>query len=155
MSGYLVIIQLPFISPKQRKKKNGVLLLTPIANAAPLHKLEITLYWSVTCIGHYIEQKVGQFGKKKQLELGSLCEYKYDTLKAMYLNKSLLEFYCIYVSKEEFPNLKTYTLWSSVFESTYQCKQFFSQLNITKSRYRTKLEDKDLSYPLRVAAWLV
>ena len=42
-----------------------------------------------------------------------------DSLKAMYLNKPLLEFYRVYVSKEEFPK------WSSVFGSTYLCEQFF------------------------------
>ena len=42
------------------------------------------------------------------------------TLKAMYLNKPLLEFFRVYVSKEEFPNLRASALkWSSVFGSTY------------------------------------
>ena len=39
-----------------------------------------------------------------------------ETLKAMYLNKPLLEFHCVYVSKEEFSHFRAYTLkWSSVF----------------------------------------
>ena len=42
-----------------------------------------------------------------------------DTLKAMYLNKPLLKFYCVYISKEEFPNLRASAfIWSSVFRST-------------------------------------
>ena len=34
---------------------DGVSFLPPIANAAPLHKYEVTLYWIFTCIGHHIE----------------------------------------------------------------------------------------------------
>ena len=84
-----------------------------------------------------------------QLELIKLLSD--DTLKAMYLNKTLLEFYCVYVSKEEFPNLRASALkWSSVFGSTYLC-QFFSKMNITKSRYRSRLTDENLSMWLRVA----
>ena len=75
-----------------------------------------------------------------------------DTLKAMYLNKPLLEFYRVHVSKEEFPNLRASALkWSSVFGSTYLCEQFFSKMNITKSRYRSRLTDENLSMRLRVA----
>ena len=70
----------------------------------------------------------------------------------MYLNKPLLEFYCVHVSKEEFPNLRASALkWSSVFGSTYICEQFFSKMNITKSRYRSRLTDENLSMQLRVA----
>ena len=39
-----------------------------------------------------------------QLELVKQSD---DTLKAMYLNKTLLEFYRVYVSKEEFPKLES------------------------------------------------
>ena len=85
-----------------------------------------------------------------QLELIKLLSG--DTLKAMYLNKPLLEFYRVYVSKEEFPNLRASALkWSSVFGSTYLCKQFFSKMNITESRYRSRLTDENLSMQLRVA----
>ena len=37
-----------------------------------------------------------------------------DTLKAMYRNKQLLEFYRVYVSKKDFPNLRAHNLkcWS-------------------------------------------
>ena len=74
------------------------------------------------------------------------------TLKAMYLNKPLLEFYRVHVSKEEFSNLRASALkWSSVFGSTYLCKQFFSKMNITKSPYRSRLTDENLSMRLRVA----
>ena len=75
-----------------------------------------------------------------------------DTLKAMYMNKPLLEFGRVYVSKKEFPNLRASALkWSSVFRSTYLCKQFFSKINITKSLYRSRLTDENLSMRLRVA----
>ena len=75
-----------------------------------------------------------------------------DSLKAMYLNKPLLEFYCVHVSKEEFPTLRASALkWSSVFGSTYLCEQFFSKMNITKSHYRSRLTDENLSMQLRVA----
>ena len=85
-----------------------------------------------------------------QIELIKLQSNK--TLKAIYLNKPLLEFYCVYVSKEEFPNLRASTLkWSSVFGSTYLCKQFFSKMNITKIRYRSRLTDQNFSKQLRVA----
>ena len=60
-----------------------------------------------------------------QIELIKLQSDK--TLKTMYLNKPLLEFYRDYVSKEKFPNLRASSLkWSSVFGSTYLCEQFFS-----------------------------
>ena len=79
-----------------------------------------------------------------------------DSLKAMYLNKPLLEFYHVHVSKEEFPNLRASALkWSSGFGSTYLCEQFFSKMNITKSRYRSRLTDENLSMQLRVATSLV
>ena len=69
----------------------------------------------------------------------------------MYMNKPLLEFYCVYVSKEEFPNLRASALkWSSVFRSTYLCQPFFSKMDITKSCYRSRLTDENLSM-LRVA----
>ena len=70
----------------------------------------------------------------------------------MSLNKPLLEFYCVHVSKEEFPNLRACALkWSSVFGSTYLSEQIFSKMNITKSRYRSRLTDENLSMRLRVA----
>ena len=67
-----------------------------------------------------------------------------DTLKAMYLNKPLLEFDRVYVSKEEFPNLRASTL-------TSLCEQFFSKMKIAKSRYRSRVADENLSMQLRVA----
>ena len=79
-----------------------------------------------------------------------------DNLKVMYQNKPLLKFYHVYLLKEEFLNLRAYTLkWSSVFGSPCQCKQFFSKLNITKSRYRSRLTDESLSMQLKVATLLV
>ena len=87
-----------------------------------------------------------------ELQLELIKVQSDDTLKAMYMNKPLLESYRVYVSKEEFPNLRASTLkWSSVFGSTYLCEQFFSKMNITKSRYRSRLTDENLSMQLRVA----
>jgi len=61
-----------------------------------------------------------------ELQLERIKLQSDDILKAMYLNKPLLEFYCVYVSKEEFPNLTASALkWLSVFGSTYLCEQFF------------------------------
>ena len=75
-----------------------------------------------------------------------------DTLKAMYLNKPVLEFYRVYVSKKTFPNMRPSALkWSSVFGSTYLCERFFSKMNIAKSRYRSRLTDENLNMQLRVA----
>ena len=75
-----------------------------------------------------------------------------DTLKAMYQNKSLLDSYRVYESKEELPNLRAHALkCSSVFGSTYLCEQFLSKMNIPKSRYRSKLTDENLRMQLRVA----
>ncbi|XP_077976074.1 general transcription factor II-I repeat domain-containing protein 2-like [Styela clava] len=85
-----------------------------------------------------------------QLELMKLQSD--DTLKAMYLNMPLLEFYRVYVSKKEFPNLRASALkWSSVFGSTYLCEQFFSKMKYTKSRYRSRLTDENLGLQLRVS----
>ena len=87
-----------------------------------------------------------------ELQLKLIKPQSDDTLKAMYLNKPLLEFYRVYVSKEEFPNLRASALkWSSVFGSTYLCEQFFSKINITKIRYRSRLTDENLSMQLRVS----
>ena len=70
----------------------------------------------------------------------------------MYLNKPLLEFYRLFVSKEEFPNLRASAFkWSSVFGSTYLFEQFFSKMNIAKSRCRSKVTDENVSVQLRVA----
>lgn len=75
-----------------------------------------------------------------------------EILKAMYINKPLLEFYRLHISEEEFPNLRASALkWSSIFGSTYLCEQFFSKMNITKSRYRSRLTDVNLSMQLRVS----
>ncbi|XP_076811806.1 general transcription factor II-I repeat domain-containing protein 2-like [Clavelina lepadiformis] len=91
-------------------------------------------------------------GAPSELQLELIKLQSDDALKAMYLNKPLLEFYRVYFTKEEFPNLRAFALkWLSVFGSTYLCEQFFSKLNITKSRYRSRLTDENLSMQLRVA----
>ena len=81
-----------------------------------------------------------------ELQLEFIKLHSDDTLKTMYLNKLLLEVYCIYVSKKEFPILKICVLkWSSVFGSTYQSEQLVSKFNIRKSPYRPRLTEKNLS----------
>jgi len=87
-----------------------------------------------------------------QLQLELIKLQSDDTLKAMYLNKPLLKFHRVYVSKEEFSNLRASALkWSSIFGSTYLCEQFFSKMNITKSCYRSRVTDEIFSMQLRVA----
>ena len=87
-----------------------------------------------------------------ELQLKLMTLQSNDTLKAMYLNNPLLQFYRVYVSKKEFRNLRAHVRkWSSVFESTYLCEQFFSKFNITKSRCSSRLADENLSMLLRIA----
>lgn len=76
-----------------------------------------------------------------------------DELKARYNNLSLLEFYRRYVSADDFPILRRHALkYASVFGTTYCCEQFFSKLNLAKSRLRSRLTDANLENQLRVAS---
>ena len=42
-----------------------------------------------------------------ELQVELIKQQSDDPLKAVKLNKPLLEFHCVYVSKKEFPNLRT------------------------------------------------
>ena len=100
----------------------------------------------------FIPFNVTSASAPSELQLELIKLQSDNTLKAMYLNKPLLKFYRVYVSKEEFPNLRASALKrSSVFGSKYLCEQFFSKMNITKSRCRSRLTDENLSMQLRVA----
>lgn len=56
------------------------------------------------------------------------------------------------VSREKFPLLSAYALKvSAYFGSTYFCEMAFSQMKITKSKYRSRLTDRHLTDCLRLA----
>ena len=76
-----------------------------------------------------------------------------DTLKSMYLNSPLVEFYQRYVtSHHDFLILRNHALkYVSLFGSTYCCEQFFSKLNLAKSRFRSRISDENLGQQLRIA----
>ena len=100
----------------------------------------------------FIPFKVTPASGPPELQLQLIKLHSDDTLKAMYQNKPLLKFYRVCASKEEFPILRAHALkCSSVFGSIYLCKQFFSKMNITKSRRKSRLTDENHSMQLRVA----
>ena len=75
-----------------------------------------------------------------------------STLKAMYQNIPLLNFYQRYINADDFPVMRKHALkYASLFGSTYRCEQFFSKLNLTKSRLRSRLTDENVEMQLRVA----
>uniref|UniRef100_A0A674N6P6 SPIN-DOC-like zinc-finger domain-containing protein n=1 Tax=Takifugu rubripes TaxID=31033 RepID=A0A674N6P6_TAKRU len=76
-----------------------------------------------------------------------------NELKAKYNNLSLLDFYKLYVSAEDFPILRRHALkFASLFGTTYCCEQFFSKLTLAKTRFRSRLTDPNLENQLRVAS---
>ncbi|TWW71158.1 General transcription factor II-I repeat domain-containing protein 2A [Takifugu flavidus] len=76
-----------------------------------------------------------------------------NELKAKYNNLSLLDFYKLYVSAEDFPILRRHALkFASLFGTTYRCEQFFSKLTLAKTRFRSRLTDPNLENQLRVAS---
>ena len=63
---------------------------------------------------------------------------------------SLLEFYSSL--EENFPNMRKRAQKMLVlFGSTYTCKQTFSVMKLTKSRYRSSLTDNHLSNVLHIS----
>lgn len=87
---------------------------------------------------------------KRLLKLELIKLLNDETIKTMSLNKSLFEFYRVSLLKKDFFKLKGYALeWLSVSGYTYLCKQFFSQLNIIKTRHRSRLIDVNHSTQLR------
>eukprot|EP00066_Takifugu_rubripes_P002448 XP_003964395.1 PREDICTED: general transcription factor II-I repeat domain-containing protein 2-like [Takifugu rubripes] len=76
-----------------------------------------------------------------------------NELKAKYHDLSLLDFYKLYVSAEDFPILRRHALkFASLFGTTYGCEQFFSKLTLAKTLFRKRLTDPNLENQLRVAS---
>ena len=74
-----------------------------------------------------------------------------DTLEGMYLTALLVEFYQRYINADDFSILRKHALkYVSLFGSTYCCEQFFSKLNLTKSRLGTRLTNENFEMELRV-----
>ena len=68
-----------------------------------------------------------------------------NTLKSMYLNTPLVEFYQRYVTGDDFPIRRKHALkYVSFFGSTHCCEQFFFKLNLPKSRFRSRISDENL-----------
>ena len=70
-----------------------------------------------------------------------------DTLKSicMYLHTPLVEFYQHHSTADCFPILQKHALkYVSLFQSTYCLEQFFSKLNLTKSRFYSRIIDENL-----------
>jgi len=69
----------------------------------------------------------------------------------MYLTALLVEFYQRYINADDFSILRKHALkYVSLFGSTYCCEQFFSKLNLTKSRLGTRLTNENFEMELRV-----
>ncbi|KAK0153315.1 General transcription factor II-I repeat domain-containing protein 2A [Merluccius polli] len=69
-----------------------------------------------------------------------------------YNNLSLLDFYKVYVSAEDFPILRRALKFASLFGTTFCCEQLFSKLTLAKTRFRSRLTDPNLENQLRVAS---
>lgn len=76
-----------------------------------------------------------------------------NELKAKFNTVPLLQFYKLYVTNKDFPNLRRHAhKFASVFGTTYCCEQFFSKLTLAKTRFRSRLTDSNLEKQLRVAS---
>ena len=72
-----------------------------------------------------------------------------DTLNGIYFNTPLVECYQRYVTAGDFPTLRKHALkYVSLFGSTYYCEQFFSKLNLAKSRFRSRKSNENLGQQL-------
>lgn len=75
-----------------------------------------------------------------------------NTLKVMYYNLPLIEFYKRHISADEFPVLRKHALKIvSLFGNISCCEKFFAKMNLTKSRIRSKVTDETVEMQLRVA----
>jgi len=73
-----------------------------------------------------------------------------DTLKGVYLNAPLVEFY---INADDFPILRKHALkYVSFLEVPTVVSSFFSKLNLMKSRLHTRLTDENVEMELRIAA---
>ena len=86
------------------------------------------------CIADFVQ------GKTEELEL-EMLDLKYDILQ----KSSISEDFWNTVDREKFPFLKkaAYKI-ESFFGSTYLCESLFSNMNLIKSRYRSRLTDYHL-----------
>lgn len=75
-----------------------------------------------------------------------------NVLKNLFHKVPLQDFYAKYVSKDKYSNLINFVCkMMSLFGSTYCCEQFFSRMNNTKSKTRSRIIDTNLENTLRVA----
>ena len=86
-----------------------------------------------------------QIPEQYQLELVDL-QFNQE-LKAKYNDVPLKDFYKMYLSPTEFPNLiKHGKMMAWLFGSTYICEQLFSQMKLVKTKNRTLLTDRHRRY---------
>ena len=91
-----------------------------------------------------------QIPEQYQLELVDLQSNQ--ELKAKYNDVPLMDFYKMYLSPTEFPNLiKHGKMTACLFGSTYICEQLLSQMKLVKTKNRTLLTDRHLEDTLRIA----
>ena len=85
-----------------------------------------------------------------QMELIDLQER--TDLKAKYVEMDLGDFYRNYLDQEKFPSLRKFMASKmALFDSTYLCEQFFSEMGFIKS-YRSVMTDKHLKMGLGLPA---
>ena len=78
-----------------------------------------------------------------------------NTLKDIYLDTPLIDFYQRYINADVFSFCETDFKFVPLLGSTYCCEQFFFfRPNITKSRFRFGLTNKNVEMELGVAASL-
>jgi hypothetical protein len=75
-----------------------------------------------------------------------------EDLKSKFRGITLLDFYKLYLPGDKFPVLRNHARqMTSLFGSTYLCKQFFSKMSIVNNTSRNRLDDERLESYLRVA----
>lgn len=75
-----------------------------------------------------------------------------NELRAKFDSESLDQFYRKYLDDEHFPALFTLAKkMACIFGSTYRCEQLFSQMNLMKTKLRSRLNDCNLENSLRLA----
>ena len=107
-------------------------------------KIDLAMFSDPFTVNAEAAQKEFQF---ELLDLQSNSE-----LKTAHRENSLLDFYRKYLSLGNYPALSRHAMvYFSLFESTYRCEQFFSQMKNVKNDRRQRLTDKHLADILRVA----
>jgi hypothetical protein len=65
--------------------------------------------------------------------------------KSKFLNITLLGFYKLFLSGDKFPVLRNHAQqMTNLFESTYLCEQYFSDMNIEMKAFRNQFDDEKL-----------